>query len=522
MVKKRPLPDFSLSMDSLHTTTTAAVGGSSRIFLLCLVVSSCFVQASTSKADSKCRHGVWGVQQPSAFSSTTVGRFGLGLSTKSNVLCVRGGESSEEDKFQLEGEEEEGEDEMHPDEDEIIDIKVNELMDEDEQIMEDLEEDLPSEADGGVDDWAGDDADDEDVSAELIEEMNEVTGQFDEDEGEDDLDTQQGGQGQEADAKGFEEEADVDNISVEPEKTWETPESSFSREAATPNQAMDDGDSSAFVDRMELADDEGETTSGGFEAENESVGSGTASVAPGGDYAVQEEAQESASSAVPEQQASSGAQEEAQESTNSTVAEQQASAAPAPPTEISATTKDILMNELKYRLSEVEKMRPDVAKIVANKRLQRPTEGVPVNWFVAGKMPKRNGLLKILPKILVPVLVGALAVTTGIGFDLSPNSLLPAKKPQPPRPSLFVEYEISTPAEDAVEVDDDDTKATEEQESKPDDLPANEQVNAPSKVHAHSIKPGHRPAADVVDVTWLDKGITAIERTIKSFLGWEI
>jgi hypothetical protein len=500
---KRPLPDFSLSMESLHN----AVGGSRKTFLLFLLVSS-LVQASTLEADSTCRYGVWGV--PSASSSTTVGRFGL--PSKDKALSVRGGESSEEDKLL---EEDGEEDEMHPDEDEIVDIEVNELMDEEEQIMEELEE-----TDGGVDDWAGDedDADDDDVNAELIEEMNEVTGQFDEDE--DDLDTTQDGDNTEvaAVAKGFAEEANTDTLSVEPEKTWETPESSFSREAA-----VDDGDSSAFVDRMELADayDEGDTTSGGFEGENNGDGSGIGSVAPGGDTGTEEGAQESASSAVAEQQVSSETQEEAQESTSSTVAEQQASAAPAPPTEISAATKGILMKELKYRRSEVEKMRPDVAKIAADKRLQRPTEGVPLNWFVTSKVPKRNGLLKALPKILVPVLVGALAVTTGISFDLSPSSVLPSK-PKPPKPSLFAEYEISTPTEDAVEVDDGDTKATDEPESEPDALPVNEYVNAPSKVHAHSIKPGQRSATDVLDVTWLDRGITAIERVIKAFLGWEI
>jgi hypothetical protein len=453
---KRPLTASSLSMESLHT----AVGGSSRIFLLFLIVSS-LVQASTSTADSKCRYGVgvvvWGMP-PSIISSTKAGKFGL--PAKDKALRMRGGGSSEEDKFQLE-EGDEDEDEIHPDEDEIVDIEVNELMDdEEEHIMEELEEDIPSEADGGVDDWAGDEdnADDND-----------------------------------------------DTVSVEPEKTWETPESSFSREAV-----MDDGDSSAFVDRMELADayDEGETTSGGFEGENNGDGSGIDSVAPVGRSETQEEAQESTSSAVPEQQDS---------------------AAPAPPTEISAATKEILMNELKYRRSEVEKMRPDVAKIAADKRLQRPTEGVPVNWFVAGKVPRRKGQLNVLILVpvlvgtLVPVLFGAAAVLPGIYFGLGPSYVFPAKKPQPPQPSLFAEYETSKSAEGAVEVDDNYTKATEEpdSENEPDFLPVNEHVNAPSQVHAHSIKPGNLPA-DAMDVTWLDKGITAIERTIKDFLGWEI
>jgi hypothetical protein len=275
---KRPLPAFSLPMESLHN----AVVVGSRTFLLFLLVSS-FVKASMADY-SPCRYsyGVWGVM-PSVAStrtgmhissaSTTTGRFGL--PPKISALSVRGGESfSEEDKLLEE------EDEVHPDEDEIVEIEVNEL-DEEERLMEELEE-VPSEADGGVDDWAGDE-DDGDVNAELVEEMNEVTAEFDEDE--DDLNTQDG---QDVAAKGFEEEAD--NVSGEPEKTWETPESSFSREAAIPDHAIDDGDSSAFVDRMELADayDEGETTSGGFEVENDGDGSGSAAVAPGGSSGEQE------------------------------------------------------------------------------------------------------------------------------------------------------------------------------------------------------------------------------------------
>jgi hypothetical protein len=462
---KRPLPAFSLPMVSLHN---AVVG--SRTFLLFILVSS-FVKAST--AHSACRYGVWGVPSTASTSissttGSTMGRFGL--PPKDNALCVRGGESSEEDKLLEE------EDEIYPDEDEVVEIEVKEF-DEEERLMEELEE-VPSEADGGVDD-----EDDDKVIAEFIEELDDLTGQFDEDEEEDDdLDTPDE---QEVAAKGFEEQADT--VSVEPEKTWETPESSFSTQAAIPDQAMDDGESSAFVDRMELAD--------AYDEGSDSDGSGTAPVAPVESSAAQEEAQESASNAVTEQQASV-----------------------APPTEIDAATKKILMKELKYRRSEVEKMRPDVAKIAANKRLQRPTEGVPVNWFVAGKVSNRNGLLTVLPKILVPVLVGALAVTTGISFDLSPTFTLPSKALQPSRSEEMV---VSASTEDATEVDDDDTEATEEPESEPDVLSVDEHANTPSQIRAHSIKPGHSPADDL-DVTWLDKGLSAVDRKIKAFLGWEI
>jgi hypothetical protein len=438
---KRLLPAFALPMES----------SSKRTLLLFLLVSS-FVKVSVAVSTS--HSVVWGVPSATSngiFSTTT----GFGLISKDNVsaLCVRGGESSEEDNL-LE------EDEIDPDEDE----------DEDEIV----------EIEGG---------DDEDVNVELVEEINEVTAltaQFD-GEDEDDMDTQDL---QDVAAQGFEEEADT--VSVEPEKTWETPESSFTTEAVN----RDDGDSSAFVDRMELADayDEDETTPDSFEVETTPD-----------TFEIEKESSYVDSPAAPV--VTPGGSSEQRESVG-------------PRTEIDAATREILMNELKYRRSEVERMKPDVAKIAADKKLRRPTEGVPMNWFVAGKASNRSDLQNILPKVLVPVLVGALAVTTGINFDFSPSTAVP---PRPPQPSRSEGKEASTSIKDAVEGDGDDSKATgePEPETKPDVLPVNEHVNAPDEVHPRSIKPGQVPV-DEMDLTLLDKGITAVERKIKAVLGWEL
>jgi hypothetical protein len=56
----------------------------------------------------------------------------------------------------------------------------------------------------------------------------------------------------------------------------------------------------------------------------------------------------------------------------------------------------------------------------------------------------------------------------------------------------------------------------------PDPLPVNEHVNAPDEPHEHSVRPGAEiPPADEsdLDVTWLDKAITAIERGVASLFG---
>ena len=56
----------------------------------------------------------------------------------------------------------------------------------------------------------------------------------------------------------------------------------------------------------------------------------------------------------------------------------------------------------------------------------------------------------------------------------------------------------------------------------PDPLPVNEHVNALGEPHEHSVRPGipSRPADEAdLDVTWLDKAITALERGLRSVFG---
>jgi hypothetical protein len=56
----------------------------------------------------------------------------------------------------------------------------------------------------------------------------------------------------------------------------------------------------------------------------------------------------------------------------------------------------------------------------------------------------------------------------------------------------------------------------------PDPLPVNEHVNALGEPHERSVRPGipSRPADESeLDVTWLDKAITAVERGLRNVFG---
>ena len=239
--------------------------------------------------------------------------------------------------------------------------------------------------------------------------------------------------------------------------------------------------SSAFVDRMELADayDEGETTAGGAE-EDAAAAAATAAVT-----------------------ATVGGSDE----------DRSPEAPPAkdePPqiTEITDEMKAILRKELRYKARDVKVMRPDIAAMVVANRLRRPTEGMPRNWYVEGAQPS-NALQDNVVKVsLAVVAAGAVALIglkgedLGIEFDALkkitsifaalPKSIGKKKKtadtPAVVTPSVVQEVE-------ATEVE--------------------EEEDHPQSVMPFTDKP---PAYEKdLDKTWLDKVITSIENAVKAF-----
>jgi hypothetical protein len=175
----------------------------------------------------------------------------------------------------------------------------------------------------------------------------------------------------------------VDSI-VEEEETMTTQEEVPLEDRMAASMATTDDESSAFVDRMELADayDEGETTTGGMED------SSPAAIAHGG-------GDDDGDGGMPSAPASS---EEV--ATNA-----------APVEEIAKEMKKILRKTLKYTAKEVEAMRPEIADYVVAKNVLRPDEGMPPNFYKKGMVPSPQPKLfkKALKAVVAVAAVGAAA-----------------------------------------------------------------------------------------------------------------
>lgn len=176
-------------------------------------------------------------------------------------------------------------------------------------------------------------------------------------------------------------------------------------------------DSAAFVDRMDLADDEGELDAGltddvalDVAAEREEL---------------ERRRQESVASAAA---AAAAAVEE-----DAPVTVQYM---------ITRKMRQVLADDLGYTEEEVENMKPDVAAVITTKKLKRPSGGMPDAFYVDGKAPSGSnaamkamkamkGLLKsdVVRKVIMPALavgasalVAVVATKSGAGKSLIASS----------------------------------------------------------------------------------------------------
>ncbi|GKY97350.1 hypothetical protein MPSEU_000693400 [Mayamaea pseudoterrestris] len=263
------------------------------------------------------------------------------------------------------------------------------------------------------------------------------------------------------------ESEEVDNRGSEPILQAIVPspmsvESTLAAESFTPVLAADnDGDSSAFVDRMELADayDEGETTSfehdanAAVEAAPVAQDDAAAPVTPPTEAAAAPEAQvetypvetkkEESPDATPVSEETSVPEPPQVEPTEKPVAAQDASADSQQATNAAASDDsstsaaaatapqvmtDVMKDELRklgYSRDDISRMKPSVAAIAIDKQLQKPTEGLPNNWYLPGKKKSsssRGKLTKIVAKIVLPLLAAGLALKGGMELHLLSSS----------------------------------------------------------------------------------------------------
>lgn len=302
------------------------------------------------------------------------------------------------------------------------------------------------------------------------------------------------------------------DVAASPEESLETREvaTSFTTEAVLDNPAIDDNDSSTYVDRMDLADayddDVGLDTDGNTDAGDVIATSVRESAPIDEETDVKNAGDDDATTALLVEAADLYSEVDL----------------------IADDTKKVLMKELKYRKREVDAMKPEVAAVVAAKKLYRPQEGLPANWCRDGKTlsTNRERIIQILPKIVVPAIAGALAISLGPDFVSALTSKRSLVDPQIKKKLSAPSTVKHTPAVGSESSSSGRALVGEPlvPQSEPL-LPVNEHTNSRGDKHPHSLKPGKVPLGDdrdELDVTWLDKLITAIDRSIKAFLRWEI
>lgn len=183
-------------------------------------------------------------------------------------------------------------------------------------------------------------------------------------------------------------------------------------------------------------------------------------------------------------------------------------------TTIDTATAKLLRDELGYRKKEVAAMRPDVAAIVAQKRLSRPVEGMPTNWYQpteattkAGRNRRGTTTLTNVVRIAVPVAavgIGVILRVRNNDGDVVSDLI-----------SGWFKGDAAAESEPVLSLgtstiaDDDDDSSFEKQ----DDTTLFTTTSPETVQQAEPSYP-----EDELDVTWLDKLITKVERNIKAFL----
>ena len=277
---------------------------------------------------------------------------------------------------------------------------------------------------------------------------------------------------------------------------------------------IDENDSSAYVDRLDLADAYDDL---GMDTEDFDVPPGDADTAstldedaPNSPEVIKENAAEEVDEVISVNVDSPADTEVA-------------------PDFIDDDTRNVLLKELNYRRREVDKMKPEIATLVATKKLFRPPEGIPEHWnrsittttSVDSLLVNVRPVLRRIAKIAIPVMVVLFAAK---------GPILHASKTQRAKSAPNV---VRAPAVTAVPVSDpdvDSTSADTESSSDPlvpEYLPLTTVDSPTSSHHPHSVKPGTSKQTVVqnendLDVTWLDKFITKLENKIKALLQWEL
>ena len=299
-------------------------------------------------------------------------------------------------------------------------------------------------------------------------------------------------------------------------------------ERATAGFQTDDENSSAFVDRMELADAydveeaivvvdvPGEEE--GPEATTLAAVSAATAVGPGGSDP------DSELGGAPDEDPAAAAP----------VGEEDR--APGAPATMTNEMKEILVQQLRFTPADVRVLRPEIAAVLVANKLYKPVEGMPLNWYVpdAAVLTKKKMTTTPMPMALrrrllkasaAIVTVGVVVLVTkgqeGVHFNHVLEQLQSLPKAMV---AAIVGSSSSRPtAALPVTVMEEDSTVVVEEEGKEGET-STEEVTT-TEDHPHSLKPGssHAPSYEEdLDKSALDKFLTKIENGIKALFRMKI
>ena len=325
-----------------------------------------------------------------------------------------------------------------------------------------------------------------------------------------------------------------------------------------------DEDSSAFVDRMELADayDEGlmEEEEGTLQAEGTpSLATAAQDVSPRGgtdDDNNGAEEEETSKKNVEQSAEEEATRENANEVVKSTetkpnqemetleeISVEEVSkgaetvAGEIPKKEITEAMKQVMIKELHWRENEVQAMRPDIAVVVVSKKLQRPREGMPTPWYTSDSLipsQSKRPIAKILRDVF-PICLGVAAIYIGRGISLDSLGILLSKLSLHQRRPRMGVSKVSSEEDDWRQdyppiPDDKLSKDAAPEKRVGKTSPETGTSQASPYLEDDSEEVDFEEESDTIaqttsgdeDQSWLDKLITKLERAFKGVLNKEL
>jgi hypothetical protein len=198
--------------------------------------------------------------------------------------------------------------------------------------------------------------------------------------------------------------------------------------------------------------------------------------------------------------------------------------------EISSEMKRVLIQELAYRRVDVQAMRPEIAAMVIAKKIRKPMEGLPRNWYidensaVAWRSRLQHALLggRFAAAPVIAILLGAVIVSgrTNLLDGMSLGQIFPSRR-QKASSSLLPTFPETTAEDSQDDVLGQDDMMVGSTANSNEGVTASSGTTSTSSVvgaagdsiaHEHSVRPGEKPSPEPIDETGLDRALTVITK----------